>query len=283
MRQSTLPSAGTDGSVTGAPACRNGEPGGRRVRSSPKFHIDARCFPHNHYPLLKALYRAPAYRLAPYLHRWGFSADAISCIGFLLGAGAALGLALGEASISLVAVCLLHLSMLLDYADGEVARLAGEGTVHGAWLEIGLDRLQFNLIVVGLAIGAIRTGTAPDQVWLAAFAALSAFIFGRYLTQWRRELIKDPLRDLRQGIDEARPRWWRTSIVVLWRELNLYYEVWLWGVSIIVLVWGPAWALWATAIYGWPRSLAQWFVGLKRALDIDRARIHGQLSRNTRE
>lgn len=232
------------------------------------FHIDARNFPHNHYPLLKALYRAPAQRLAPSLA--ALRANTISLIGFACGALAALGLARGAILLPLL---LLHLSMLLDYVDGEVARYRGESSVLGAWLEIGLDKFQAFLLFLGLTRGAMVAAIDPARAWSWGFAALGAFFLCSVLNSQRHRLIRESLQALRaRSNHRAKTSATRVWVVALWRESSPAYVVWLWILTVAMVGSGPLLALQVAAVYGWIQVFLRYLVGLLRALRIDEDR-----------
>lgn len=247
----------------------------------PRFRIDSHRFPHNHYPVLKAFYRVPAVKLAPKLSSWGLSADTVSWMSFGFGLLGAVAFSSGVPFGLLGGLVCLHFSLLLDYADGEVARLDGTSSVHGAWLEVGLDKIQFLAVVVGLTVGA--STASPAGAWGAAFASATAFLYAQGLMIHRRRLIKDPLEDLRVQISNSGDleppdapgtaggslRVWAVAI---WRETALNYVTWLWLIGAVMLMAGPFEALLASAVYGWGRALMDLLVGHQRATAIDRAR-----------
>ncbi len=241
-----------------------------------RFRVDVRDFPHNHYLLLKALYRVPAMRLAPLL-AW-MSADAVSWLAFACGAGGAAAIV---ADRRIVAVLLLHLSMLLDYTDGEVARYRNESSLRGAWMEVVLDKTQAILVFAAFGLGAMRklpaTATAAEgaAIWIWAGAALTAFLFLSLLRLQRVRLIDPSLSALRAAADPAgggippRRYGWRVWVVALWRETSAGYVTWLWIMTLGLLTGGPLRALQWTALYGWVRGPLDSLVGMWRASAID--------------
>jgi phosphatidylglycerophosphate synthase len=246
-----------------------------------RFRVDVRDFPHNHYLLLKALYRVPAMRLAPVL-AW-MSADTVSWLAFASGLGAGTAIALGR---YLPAILLLHLSMLLDYVDGEVARHRGETSLRGAWMEVVLDKTQAILIFAVLGFAASQDSAAAGEgVWIWDCAAISAFLLLAILRLQRVRLVDLRLASLRAsaairaGVSPAdaagarglppRRRGWRLWVLVLWRETSPGYVTWLWIITLALLTAGPLHALYWTALYGWVRIPLEALVTLRRTAAID--------------
>ncbi len=191
-------------------------------------------------------------------------------MGFGCGIGAAALLASG---IIVPALVLLHASMLLDYVDGEVARLRNEASLHGAWLEVGLDKIQAVFLFAGLSVGAAGTEGGAAVAWAWGFGAMSAFFLNSTFKVHRNRMIKTPLAEMRtragpQRTDSTLKVW----VVAAWRETASAYVVWLWILSIALLIGGPLTALQAGAIYGSIRCLLELLVGDWRARSIDRAR-----------
>jgi phosphatidylglycerophosphate synthase len=112
--------------------------------------------------LLDPLLQAGARRL----QRWGVSADAVSCSGFLVGLAGAGAIVAQQA---LVGLALILLSRLADGLDGAVARLT-RPTDRGAFLDITLDFIFYASVPLGFALAD------PPANALAAALLLAAFI-----------------------------------------------------------------------------------------------------------
>lgn len=105
-------------------------------------------------------------RAAQGLVRFGVGANALTFMGFFIGMGAALAIALQQ---FLPGLGLLLLSRLLDGLDGAVAR-ATTPTDRGGFLDITLDFLFYAAIPLAFAMAN------PDANALAAAVLLASFI-----------------------------------------------------------------------------------------------------------
>ncbi|MBR8743625.1 CDP-alcohol phosphatidyltransferase family protein [Nocardiopsis sp. MG754419] len=74
---------------------------------------------------------------------------------------------------------LFHLSFVLDCMDGKIARLKGNGSVFGSWVDFVFDRIRFFGCVMALLIGQwVITG---DAAYLIVAPVLVFFDLLRYL------------------------------------------------------------------------------------------------------
>jgi phosphatidylglycerophosphate synthase len=112
-----------------------------------------------------ALLKPGLQRMAKGLVRAGVGADAVTLIGFALGIGAAVSIALGGPMSGLA---LLLASRLMDGLDGAVARLT-QPTDRGAFLDITLDFVFYAAIPLAFAIADPSANALPAAVLLAAF------------------------------------------------------------------------------------------------------------------
>ncbi len=92
---------------------------------------------------------------------------------------------------------LVHLGLLLDHADGQVARRKGLGTTWGMYLDMVIDRIVEIGLVLGLAFAAVR-GVTGVPAWLPpvwaplglpgflvlAVATVGAMMAWRFLTAY---------------------------------------------------------------------------------------------------
>ncbi len=77
----------------------------------------------------------------------------VTTVRIIAGIAAAGALAVGDASWSIVGGWLFMLSMLLDRADGDLARLTGRTSPGGHTYDLFADAFCNALIFVGLGIG----------------------------------------------------------------------------------------------------------------------------------
>ncbi|MFF5016320.1 CDP-alcohol phosphatidyltransferase family protein [Streptomyces sp. NPDC001165] len=134
----------------------------------------------------------------------------ITWAALLLGLVAAGCFAQGEWQWLIAGAVVYHLSFILDCMDGKVARLTGQGSVFGAWLDYIFDRIRVMACAVALMGGQYhRTGNTL-YIWLAAAVV---FLDGlRYLNSLEifktrhtmRKQIKARLRAARRAENASR-------------------------------------------------------------------------------
>ncbi|MER5948742.1 CDP-alcohol phosphatidyltransferase family protein [Streptomyces sp. NPDC001904] len=109
-------------------------------------------------------------RITPNQITWG---------ALILGLGAAGCFAMGDWRWLIAGAVVYHLSFILDCMDGKVARLTGQGSVFGAWLDYIFDRVRVMACAVALMGGQYhRTG----DIWYVWLAVAVVFLDGlRYL------------------------------------------------------------------------------------------------------
>lgn len=95
--------------------------------------------------------------------RLGLSANQVTVLSFLIGLGGCVMIALGDFFTTLLGIILLQIWILLDYADGNVARYNGKCTPLGAFI----DRWNINFIYL-LSMISIGAGLSrkPDPYFL---------------------------------------------------------------------------------------------------------------------
>lgn len=97
-------------------------------------------------------------RITPNQITWG---------AFLLGLGSAACFALGDWKWLALGAVIYHLSFILDCMDGKVARLTGQGSVFGAWLDFVFDRIRVMVCGVALMGGQYERTGDTLYIWLA--------------------------------------------------------------------------------------------------------------------
>lgn len=108
--------------------------------------------------------------LKPFL-RSGLSANQITVLNFLtLGLGSVVLFAIGKEMVGLL---VSGLAAMVDYIDGEVARVRGGNTKRGAYLDTSLDWLWLMLL-----IGAI---SYYNNIMTIGYIALIAIAWGNWV------------------------------------------------------------------------------------------------------
>lgn len=97
-------------------------------------------------------------RITPNQITWG---------ALILGLGAAGCFAMGDWRWLIAGALIYHLSFVLDCMDGKVARLTGQGSVFGAWLDYIFDRVRVMACAVALMGGQFHRTGELIYVWLA--------------------------------------------------------------------------------------------------------------------
>jgi phosphatidylglycerophosphate synthase len=161
-------------------------------------------------PLLQVIARA--------LVRLRVSADAVTVIGFVIGVGAAVAIALQAYQVGLA---LILASRLADGLDGPVARLT-QPTDRGAFLDITLDFLFYASIPLAFAIANPVAHALPAAVLLAAFIGTgSSFLAFAVLAHKRGIASRDyPNKGLYYlgGLAEATETLVCFALMCLWPE-----------------------------------------------------------------
>ncbi|MEV6696172.1 CDP-alcohol phosphatidyltransferase family protein [Streptomyces sp. NPDC051453] len=139
-------------------------------------------------------------RITPNQITWG---------AFVLGLGSAVLFWLGDWRWLIAGAVVYHLSFVLDCMDGKVARLTGQGSVFGAWLDFVFDRIR--VMVCGVALMAGQYERTGDElyIWLAlAVVGLDTLRYINSLEIFKirhsmRKQIKERVKEARRAENEA--------------------------------------------------------------------------------
>ncbi|MPY58139.1 CDP-alcohol phosphatidyltransferase family protein [Streptomyces spongiae] len=133
-------------------------------------------------------------RLTPNQLTWG---------AFLLGLASAACFALGDWWWLIAGAVVYHLSFVLDCMDGKVARLTGQGSVFGAWLDFVFDRVRVAVCGVALMAGQYQRTDDALYIWLAA--AVIGLDTLRYINSLEIFKIRHSMRkQIKARVREAR-------------------------------------------------------------------------------
>ncbi|WP_199791389.1 CDP-alcohol phosphatidyltransferase family protein [Streptomyces sp. 142MFCol3.1] len=149
-------------------------------------------------PLVRLVARRT--RITPNQITWG---------ALLLGLVSAACFAMGDWRWLIAGALVYHLSFTLDCMDGKVARLTGQGSVFGAWLDYIFDRVRVMFCAVALMAGQYHRTDDTRYIWLAAAVVFLDSL--RYLNSLEifktrhtmRKQIKARLREARRAENEA--------------------------------------------------------------------------------
>lgn len=139
-------------------------------------------------------------RITPNQLTWG---------AFLLGLASAACFAVGDWSWLVAGAVVYHLSFVLDCMDGKVARLTGQGSLFGAWLDFVFDRIRVAVCAVALMAGQYQRTDDELYIWLAAAViGLDALRYINSLETFKirhsmRKQIKARLREARHAENDG--------------------------------------------------------------------------------
>lgn len=130
----------------------------------------------------------------------------ITWFALVVGLGAAACFAQGDWLWLVVGAVLYHLSFVLDCMDGKLARLTGNGSIFGAWLDYVFDRLRVLACAVALMGGQYARTGQLIYVWLAlavVFLDMLRYIDALEIFKIRHEMrkkIKARVREARKTV-----------------------------------------------------------------------------------
>lgn len=238
-----------------------------RSRKSVPIRMDDRRLAGVHKPMSGA----PAYsryvnrplgrRLALLFHRLGLSPNAVTAISavFTFSGLALLGLAPSSLPIATLLAALLLLGYACDSADGQLARLTGQGSPRGEWLDHIVDSLKMGSVHLFVLVHLSRFDDLPPRALLLplAFSVTSTVLFfGMLLTDFLRRLNPSGVKG-KQTSDSA----WR-SLAALPTDFGLLCLIFLllpWP-QVFLWVYG---LLWATSFVLLCAALVRWWRGFE--------------------
>jgi phosphatidylglycerophosphate synthase len=141
--------------------------------------------------------------------RTSITPNQITWGALLLGLGAAGCFAMGDWRWLIAGALVYHLSFVLDCMDGKVARLTGQGSVFGAWLDYIFDRIRVMACAIALMAGQYERTGDLRYIWLAAavvFLDALRYINSLEIFKTRhtmRKQIKARMRQARRSQDDA--------------------------------------------------------------------------------
>lgn len=145
----------------------------------------------------KPLYRLPARVLATR----GVTGNALTTAGLGLGALCLVAIALG---LNVLALVLWLLNRLLDGLDGEVARLRGEGSELGAFVDIMADFFVYGGLLVALAFQHPEARLALVGLFFAYYLNGTAFLaLSGILERMKRERQTERGLHFRRSLTEG--------------------------------------------------------------------------------
>ncbi|MFC4077474.1 CDP-alcohol phosphatidyltransferase family protein [Salinithrix halophila] len=145
--------------------------------------------------------------VVPVANHTRITPNQISVLAFLVGIFSAYFFYLGDPTSLVTGAVLYHISFILDCMDGKVARLKGNGSVFGMWLDYMLDRVRVVITSFAMMAGQyVQTGEAIYFVlaFLIVFLDMLRYMDALQLYKLRREMrkkIRQAKRDARRTVD----------------------------------------------------------------------------------
>ncbi|MFG2309780.1 CDP-alcohol phosphatidyltransferase family protein [Streptomyces sp. NPDC048566] len=128
---------------------------------------------------------------------------------FLLGLASAACFALGDWRWLVAGAVIYHVSFIFDCMDGKLARLTGQGSVFGAWLDFVFDRIRVAVCAIALMGGQYQRTGETLYIWLAlAVVGLDTLRYINSLEIFKirhtmRKQIKSRMRAARRAENQA--------------------------------------------------------------------------------
>ncbi len=137
---------------------------------------------------LAALNSATALPLAHGLAALRLTPNGVSLLSLLVSLLGLAAVALGSGMQLVLGALLVHVGLLLDHADGQVARLRGMGSTWGMYLDMVIDRIVETGLIIATVAAALHNAPGFWPGWSplpdVAVAALAVLTLGVMLT-WR--------------------------------------------------------------------------------------------------
>lgn len=130
--------------------------------------------------------------------RLGLSPNAVTLASLAAGLGAVLCFGQATTGAALAGLLLYALAVVLDHADGEVARLTFTESAAGEWLDVAADTVIHTLLVVAMGLasahvagaggitGAVAAAGVVANAWLAKTSPPAAGPTSGLLAAWPR-------------------------------------------------------------------------------------------------
>jgi phosphatidylglycerophosphate synthase len=143
-------------------------------------------------------YRLLAAPLVPLFNVLGFSPNAVTSLGLLIGVGVGWLIYDGRHWPALAAFFLM---MVLDHVDGQLARLTGKSSAFGGFFDAVTDRMRIPVIV--LAISAWLFRGDGDVAWLYLGFCTNAVMLINALVGMQG-MMTEPTDEAKQKVRDSR-------------------------------------------------------------------------------
>ena len=119
-------------------------------------------------------------RLAMFLSRYPITPNQITYASFALAVAAFLFFSMGKFQFNIMGMLLFIFSYILDFVDGDLARVKKQTSRFGDWIDAVLGKIGCVLLFLGICIGQSKHHL-PSQVWFLGFIAISGYYVSQSL------------------------------------------------------------------------------------------------------
>jgi len=148
------------------------------------------------------------------VYRTRITPNQLTGLSFLVGLGGAFFFFQGRTRLFIVAGILTQLASIIDCADGMLARVRGQESRFGAYLDLIFDRITEFFVITGSAYGFFRA-TGRISVFIVGLVAGALY----FLQTSLHYLLKPYFGDLRVG-ETAESRAWLMALTALFGVVN---------------------------------------------------------------
>ncbi len=148
------------------------------------------------------LYRPLAYLLVKAIFRTPITPNQVTIFSIFVGVAAGVGFGLGTVKTVKTAALLYAFSVVLDCADGQLARLKKNGTRMGRVLDGLIDYITGFSAYLGIAIGLKPENWPADRWWPLIIAAAASTIFHSITLDYYRTRFLNILKGFSESEDE---------------------------------------------------------------------------------
>ncbi|OLT24216.1 phosphatidylglycerophosphate synthase [Nocardiopsis sp. CNR-923] len=141
-------------------------------------------------------------------NRTEITPNQLTLAALVLGLAAAVCFYLADWYWLLAGALLFHLSFVLDCMDGKIARLKGNGSVFGSWLDYVFDRVRVLICAIALMGGQFAVTGEPIFLWFLLgivftdmFRYLNSPQMAKVRSTMRRHMVQ-AIREVEDGGDD---------------------------------------------------------------------------------
>jgi len=187
---------------------------------------------------LRVRFSVITHPVARQLCKWGIHPNAVTVVGFLLTALVAGVIASGQ---PVLGGFLLMLASSVDAFDGALARVSGQKSRFGAFLDSTLDRISEGVLLFGLLVWLLPSGNALE-IYL-----IFASLLGSLMVSYTRARAEGVGYACKKGILTRVPRVVLLGLGLIFRAVR----------PMLILL----------AVFSWITALQRIFVVYRHALD----------------